>query len=88
MKFPSLDPLSLLLTELETRMIWKLKAFKQILDSYILEISHRGVPASKVYTFKKKKKRFKVVLCPNLLPLISISPLNNLSGLTPSRKSL
>lgn len=55
MKFPSLDPLALLLTELETRLIWTLKAFKQILDSYILEISHRGVPASNMYTFKKKR---------------------------------
>lgn len=65
MKFPSLDSLALLLTELETRLIWTLKAFKQILDGYILEIYHRGVPASNVYTFLKKKdsKWFCVQTC-------------------------
>lgn len=44
-------------------MKWTLKAFNQILDSYIL-----GVPTSKVYVFEKKKE-LKVVLRPNLLPL-------------------
>lgn len=50
------------------------------------DISQGGSCFQRVYIFKKKG--FKVVLCPNLLPLISISPLNNMSGLTPSKKSL
>lgn len=70
--------LPLLLTELGTGATLTVKALKQILSSYILGITHRRFATSKAHMLKKKKKRIKVVLYPNLLPLISIAPFNNL----------
>lgn len=59
------------------RMTLTLKALKQMLLRYLLGMSHGGFLTSKAYTLRQKKK--KVVLCPNLFPLISISHFNNAS---------